>query len=229
MRRYLRHRLIVILALGWLLLANYAQAAVRIEGDSITYSSIQQAYDSAQDQDTLQVQSMWYSEDCNFNRDISITLTGGYNQDFTDNSLDDSVLLGALNINSGEVTLGQLIIATQGIDTTPPTGNITINTDDVYTTSTDVTLTLSAIDGESGLGLIQFSNDNITYSDPESYNTFKDWTLTTGDGEKTVYVKYQDIAGNWSQPFTDTIILDTTGYQLISNLSDAPDAFSPNS
>ncbi|MBU1043660.1 MAG: gliding motility-associated C-terminal domain-containing protein, partial [Candidatus Omnitrophica bacterium] len=231
MKRYLKYKKSAILILGCLLLANYAQAAVRIEGNTTTYPSIQQAYDNAQDQDTLQVQSMWYSENCNFNQNISITLIGGYNQDFTDNSLDDSVLMGDLNITSGEVTLGKLIIATQGglIDTTPPTGTITINADDVNTTSPEVSLTLSSIDGNSGLGQMQFSNDNITYSAPEPYNTLKNWTLTTGDGEKTVYVKYQDIAGNWSQPFTDTIILDTTGYQLISNLSDAPDAFSPNS
>ncbi|MFH1062656.1 MAG: FlgD immunoglobulin-like domain containing protein [Candidatus Omnitrophota bacterium] len=230
MKRF-RHRLSVILALGCLLLANHAQAAVRIEGNSTSYSSIQQAYDNAQDQDTLQVQSMWYPEDCNFNRDINITLTGGYNQDFTNNSLDDSVLIGDLTITSGEATLGKLIIAAPGglIDTTPPTGTITINADDVDTSSPEVTLSLSAIDGNSGLGQMQFSNDNITYSASETYNILKDWTLTTGDGEKTVYVKYQDIAGNWSQAFTDTIVLDTTlPISIIDNIADSPDAFSPN-
>ena len=208
MTRYLKHGLSIILMLGCLLPAAQALADVKIEGDSATYTSIQQAYDNAQDQDIIQVQSMWYAEDCNFNRNINVTITGGYNQDFTNNSLDDFVLVGDLNITGGEVTLGKMVVGDQGLDTDSPTGTIIINADDAYTNSQEVTLTLSAADTESGLKRMQFSNDNVTYSTPEQYTTTKNWTLTTGDGEKIVYVKYEDVAGNWSVPFTDTINLN---------------------
>jgi hypothetical protein len=39
----------------------------------------------------------------------------------------------------------------------------------------------------------------------------KTWTLTTGNGTKTVYVKFRDKWGNTNTlPYTDTIILDAT-------------------
>jgi hypothetical protein len=99
------------------------------------------------------------------------------------------------------------------IDTTPPTGTIKINNDAQYTNSTSVTLNLSATDSGSGMGTgsqMQFSNDGTNWSIPEAYASTKSWTLTTGDGTKTVYVKYKDVAGNWSQAYSDTILLDST-------------------
>jgi len=97
-------------------------------------------------------------------------------------------------------------------DTTPPTGSIKINNDAQYTNSRNVTLTLSAQDepGGSGLSQMQFSNDNVTWAAPVAYVTTKAWTLLTGDGSKRVYVKFKDVAGNWSSVVSDTIILDTT-------------------
>ena len=57
---------------------------------------------------------------------------------------------------------------------------------------------------------MKFSNDNITYSTPESYATTRAWTLTSGDGTKTVYAKFKDSAGSWSNAYTDTIVLNTS-------------------
>lgn len=99
------------------------------------------------------------------------------------------------------------------IDATAPTGTIKINNNAPYTNSTIVTLNLSAADTGSGMGTgaqMQFSNDKTTWSTSEAYATTKSWTLTSGDGTKTVYVKFKDVAGNWSTPVSDTIILDTT-------------------
>jgi hypothetical protein len=59
---------------------------------------------------------------------------------------------------------------------------------------------------------MQFSNDNTTYSTPEAYGTTKSWTLLSGDGDKTVYAKFKDYAGNWSTPYSDTIALNTDPY-----------------
>jgi hypothetical protein len=106
------------------------------------------------------------------------------------------------------------------LDTTPPTGTIAINNGDVYANSTSVTLTLSASDAHSGVSKMRFSNDGVVWSPEEDYAMSKSWTLTTGDGTKTVYVQYKDNAGNWSSSISDTIILDTilpTGTILVNN------------
>ncbi|HAH20467.1 MAG: hypothetical protein A2Y00_08875 [Omnitrophica WOR_2 bacterium GWF2_43_52] len=98
-------------------------------------------------------------------------------------------------------------------DTTPPTGTIKINNDSQYTNSSTVSLTLSATDTGSGMGTgaqMQFSNDGTTWSTAENYTTTKTWTLSSGQGEKRVYVRYKDAAGNWSSAYSDVITLDTT-------------------
>jgi hypothetical protein len=93
------------------------------------------------------------------------------------------------------------------LDTTAPTGSVSIASGASYVTSTSVTLTLSASDGASGVSDMRFSNDQSTWSSWETYGTSKSWTLSTGDGTKTVYVEYRDTAGN-SAGFNDTVILD---------------------
>ena len=111
-----------------------------------------------------------------------------------------------------------LTAQTSGNDTTPPTGTISINNAANYSSSLNVTLALSAIDSGSGMGSgsqMQFSNNNSTWSAAENYAVTKSWALTTGDGQKTVYVKFKDVSGNWSQSYSDTIILDTTLPQLV--------------
>ena len=95
------------------------------------------------------------------------------------------------------------------LDTNPPTGSITIAEGLVYTNSTSVTLTLSADDATSGVAQMCFSHDNATWTPWETYSTSKTWTLTTGDGIKTVYVQFIDNAGLVSQSYSGTITLDT--------------------
>ncbi|MBI5697960.1 MAG: hypothetical protein HZC29_05665, partial [Thaumarchaeota archaeon] len=96
------------------------------------------------------------------------------------------------------------------LDTTPPTGSVSINSGATYTTSTSVTLTLSCTD-TNGCSQMKFSNDDSTWSTPENYAASKTWTLTSGDGTKTVYVRFKDSAGNWmTTSASDSIILDTT-------------------
>jgi len=95
------------------------------------------------------------------------------------------------------------------IDTTDPTGTVTINSGSASTNSGVVNLSLTCNDNLA-CSQMQFSNDRVNYSTPEAYNGNKTWTLSSGDGIKTVYVKYKDTAGNWSWPVSDTILLDTT-------------------
>jgi YD repeat-containing protein len=98
---------------------------------------------------------------------------------------------------------------TYTVDTTPPTGTITVNAGAAFTNSPNVTLTLFCNDDNS-CSQMQFSNDNVTYSAPETFATTKAWTLTSGDGTKTVYAKFKDTPGNWSSAYSNTILLDTT-------------------
>ncbi len=95
------------------------------------------------------------------------------------------------------------------LDTVAPSGSIVINGGAAYATSTAVNLTLSASDSRSGVYQMRFSNNGSTWSAWEAYGTSKAWTLTSGDGAKTVYVQYSDNAGNVSASYSDTIILDT--------------------
>ena len=106
------------------------------------------------------------------------------------------------------------------MDTTPPTGSITINSGATYTTSTSVTLTLSASDA-NGVASMAFSTDGTTWGAWEAYSTSKSWTLTGSDGTKTVYVKFKDNAGLESSAYQDSIILDTVAPTVTIGVSDS--------
>jgi hypothetical protein len=105
---------------------------------------------------------------------------------------------------------GTSVLFTYKLDTTGPTGSILINSGATYTSSTDVTLTLSATDAGSGVAEMCFSNDGMSWSSWEPYATSKAWTMTAGDGTKTVYVKFRDNVNIESSVYSDTITLDTS-------------------
>jgi hypothetical protein len=95
-------------------------------------------------------------------------------------------------------------------DGTPPAGSIVINGGAAYTITTDVTLGLSASDSGSGVADMRFSNDGSTWGGWHAYGADKAWTLSSGDGVKTVYVEYRDGQSNVSSgSITDEITLDT--------------------
>ncbi|UCE20026.1 MAG: M28 family peptidase [Gemmatimonadota bacterium] len=102
--------------------------------------------------------------------------------------------------------------------TAPSQGTISISGGADTTTSLVVTLSfLSAVDEMSGMGsgaLMQFSNNGQTWSPAEPLDSTKhDWDLSQyggsgGSGHKRVSVRYRDVAGNWSGPFSDSIVCD---------------------
>jgi fibronectin type 3 domain-containing protein len=94
-------------------------------------------------------------------------------------------------------------------ETNPPIGSITIEGGAEATDSTAVTLTLAATDDSPGAIQMCISNTaSCTTWIP--FATTKSWTLTTGDGTKTVNVWFQDFWDNVTPtPYSDTIILDT--------------------
>jgi hypothetical protein len=104
------------------------------------------------------------------------------------------------------------------IDKMPPTANVSINGEDDFTHDTTVNLTLNSNDPSSGSGVAQmrFSNDGTSWSEWEPFATSKEWMLSAGDGEKTVYVQLKDRAGNESATAQDTIVLDQTAPSVSS-------------
>jgi parallel beta-helix repeat protein len=92
------------------------------------------------------------------------------------------------------------------LDTTPPSGSLSINENASLTSSQLVTLTLTV---EGDPAWMQFSNDGTNFSALEEYSASKYWTLSNGEGTKTVYVKLTDAFGNTTtESITDTIYFD---------------------
>jgi len=92
----------------------------------------------------------------------------------------------------------------------PTLSSISINYGDEYTNSAFVILSLNAQDSGSGVYQMAFSTDDINWDDWESYNTSRSYMLSGDEGQKTVYFKVKDEAGNIGPIIFDSIILDTT-------------------
>ncbi|MBD2867721.1 hypothetical protein IDH41_03960, partial [Paenibacillus sp. IB182493] len=92
----------------------------------------------------------------------------------------------------------------------PPSGTINIKGGETHSSSTTVTLDLSASDPDGDSIEMEFSNDSTgTWSDKEPFSGSKSWQLSAGEGTKTVHMRLTDSAGNTTE-FNDSIILDTT-------------------
>ncbi|MCX6722388.1 MAG: DUF5011 domain-containing protein, partial [Candidatus Staskawiczbacteria bacterium] len=138
---------------------------------------------------------------------------------------DYTIWMSDQSINSGryyEIHFDGTVwssLSSVAADTTPPTGTITINSGALYTNTRNVTLTLSATDDSSGVAQMQFNNGTGAYSSLEAYSTTKSWELSaSGDGVKTVRVKFKDNAGNETVTgIPATITLDTTAPVIALN------------
>ena len=97
------------------------------------------------------------------------------------------------------------------LDTANPTGSIVVGSGNpTYTTSTSVTLYLTYSDATSGVYQVRYSNDGVWDTETwEAPSATKAWTLTAGDGLKTVYYQVKDNAGQLSPTYSDTITLST--------------------
>ncbi|MBI5193685.1 MAG: hypothetical protein HZA08_09630 [Nitrospirae bacterium] len=145
--------------------------------------------------------------------------------DFTPDVSGSYVLQIAVSDGQAVTTDNMVVVA----DGASPTGSISINNNAVWTKTTSVTLTISCDDG-SGSGCVdmQISRDGIFDTELwESYVTSKAWTLATGNGNRWVYVRFRDLAGNISIRYSDSIKLDTTKPVVIS-VADTPDPFNPS-
>ncbi len=108
---------------------------------------------------------------------------------------------------TGTINLHEPAITDIKLDKTAPTGSITPNIATSETTL--ITLNLSANDATSGISQMKFRNEDGDWSNWEAYAETKTWTLSGGDGTKTVSVQYIDNAGLISPAYSATITLQT--------------------
>jgi len=122
--------------------------------------------------------------------------------------------------NTAMATVGPFTLDTKDPQVgTPPGGGTGININQNATTSlgndktatTSVTIYLSAND-DSPLKMRIWENGGQD-SGWVDYSSTSSFTLTSGDGLKTVYVKFKDSFGNEVGAYSDTITLDTTAPQ----------------
>src|SRR6478672_9090920 len=148
----------------------------------------------------------------------SITIPAGKGQvkdvDITLNGLTHSCIsdLEVTLVHNG-VTAKVMDDAVDCNDPAAPSGSVVVDGGATATDTSAVTLALAASDPadfSTGLASMRFSNDGTNWSAFQPYATSAAWTLSTGDGTKTVFVQYADGIGNLSNPSSDTILLDTT-------------------
>ncbi|MDP2815967.1 MAG: SH3 domain-containing protein, partial [Rectinemataceae bacterium] len=119
----------------------------------------------------------------------------------------------AATCSSGYALSGTSCVALGGgavlpSDTTPPTNtSIIIAGGAAETASRSVVLHFTA-DGAANMAISNTSD--FAGASWEAYIAKKEWTLTSGNGIKTVYAKFKDAAGNVSSPVSDTITLNET-------------------
>jgi hypothetical protein len=95
-------------------------------------------------------------------------------------------------------------------DTTPPSGVMTINGGAPRTNSRQVTVTFVASDDSGRVTRIRCAHDASSFEPPTAYAAVMEMTLSEGDGPKRVTAQFGDAGGNWSEPVSAVITLDTT-------------------
>ncbi|MFZ3589760.1 DUF6531 domain-containing protein [Bacillus sp. DJP31] len=142
---------------------------------------------------------------------IGPTQTKTYNLSFTGSKNIGSYRTewGMLKLNVGRLgdTLSREVNV---VDTIPPTGNIIINNGANLTNSPIVSLSLGLTDNANGPFSQRLKNEELAWNEYEASSQSKEWTLSEGNGDKTVSVQYKDPSGNESVVSLDTIRLDTS-------------------
>ena len=95
------------------------------------------------------------------------------------------------------------------LDTTPPAGSITIDNGSKYATTHEAMLELHASDNNSITGAMFSEDKTFQGLEPGIFAEQEFFTLSQGDGTKTVYVRYFDAPGNFMD-YSASIIVDTT-------------------
>ncbi len=96
------------------------------------------------------------------------------------------------------------------LDTTAPTGTLTIDEGATYTVSRDVTLALNATDMLGVVSMRVWEGEAVASATWEPYSRTGAFRISGGDGTKTLHAEFRDPLDHVSVAATDTIILDTT-------------------
>ncbi|KKS17283.1 MAG: hypothetical protein UU72_C0004G0022 [candidate division WWE3 bacterium GW2011_GWB1_41_6] len=124
---------------------------------------------------------------------------------------DDESACSAWVAYGGNLESAADFIIDTGAVGTGPTGTIVINNGDGYTDSVGVTLSLTVEDdttADADIDMLLSNVSDFAGASWEDFSATRLWTLSSGDGIKTVYVKYRDTDTNESSSYNDTIILD---------------------
>jgi hypothetical protein len=95
-----------------------------------------------------------------------------------------------------------------GLDRNAPSGTVSVAAGATYASGTSVTVAVPGTDSGTGVSQVALSNNGTTWT-TRAYAATQAWTLSSANGTKTVHVKWQDIAGNWSDVSSDAIVLDS--------------------
>ena len=102
-----------------------------------------------------------------------------------------------------------LVTANTGTNTvslllSTPRGTMSIAAGSTYATDTAVTVNNAVY----GVSEMRFRNETGSWSDWEAYSATRSWSLTPGDGTKTVQAQYRDLPSDFLA-LSDAIILDS--------------------
>jgi hypothetical protein len=131
---------------------------------------------------------------------VTVTLAADQSQnvDTSGNGSNDTrVTINSITLESANFTLSYIPQGSNSIYDNPPSvisgkKPITINNSALSTNSTKVTLNFNLTNAEL---LAVSNNPEFTETSFEKYTTTKDWTLTLGNGLKTVYAKFRSAQG----------------------------------
>jgi hypothetical protein len=86
------------------------EGPVRAAGtDPVYFTSLQDAYDASHNNENIHIQDSAFSGDIYIDRDITITLQGGYDCTY-DNNNGRTTIEGSMIISNGTVTIGNIIL-----------------------------------------------------------------------------------------------------------------------
>jgi hypothetical protein len=109
---------------------------------------------------------------------------------------------------AGNLSVGKTATAKPAPEFQAPTGSVSINAGAEFSSSTTVTLRLSASDASS-VTSVCLSNAK-TCTSWVAFGESKSWILASGDGSRGVNVWFRDEWGNASErPVDDSIVVDT--------------------
>lgn len=110
------------------------------------------------------------------------------------------------------------------VDTVKPEGSFKINDGESFTDERVVDLYLEAFDFSSNVvSVIISENSSFTLASWEQYATNKSLTLSEKNGEKTIYVKFKDGAGNISEVLNQSILLEKDTIYMVDSEKEADD------